>query len=308
MASNSDLILEKQIDDLSNVEISPDLIDRLDIKKLSDKATEIINALNESESNLEDLISQGRFTSFFSSVSGKNDKILANAEKSVVDSSIFNVGLSCLLVLFSKAIKQQQDLIVDQQKTLQTQQNKLEQQGNDILKIQGLTKEQADKIVQLLETDEYVKKQIEKIKAGITNELSEHKRLLSQKIERIEDDFSNRSKNIDHEIARLLEADEYVKKKIESVQDEISNELSEHKTLSSQKVKEVEDYFSDLTENIDHRLDKKTGELDETSIKQAERIEKLELGTSKLNSYVRWLSAGSVLIVFILLIIIYSII
>ena len=142
---NLEVIVKKQIDQLSSVELTPDLIDRIDIGQLADKAKEIVAALNKSKGNLNDLVNQGWFNSFLGSF-GKNDKVLANAEKSLVDSAKFNVGLSCLLVLFSKAIKNQQDVIVGQQNRLQEHQERLEHQQDDILKIQGLTKEQADKI------------------------------------------------------------------------------------------------------------------------------------------------------------------
>jgi hypothetical protein len=168
---NLEAIVKKQIDQLSSVELTRDLIDRIDIARLAGKARDIVGALNDSSESLDELINKGSFKTFLGSF-GKNDKVLANAEKAVVDSAKFNVGLSCLLVLFSKAIKKQQDEIVAQQVELQHHQERLEVQANDILKIQGLTKDQAVKIVQLLQADEYVKGRIEQAKAEIECELS----------------------------------------------------------------------------------------------------------------------------------------
>lgn len=169
--------IEKQIEDLAKVEISTDLIDKLDINQISSKAKEIMDALNISKDELDKLINQGFFSSLFGSLFGGNDKKLANAEKSLVDSAKFNIGLSCLLVLFSKAIKNQQDTIVDQQKQLKAQQEELKASQDDIRKLQGLTKEQADSILELLQAKDFVQNKIKdaeaRINKTINNEISE---------------------------------------------------------------------------------------------------------------------------------------
>jgi len=228
---NLEVIVKKQIDQLSSVELTPDLIDRIDIGKLAGKAKEIVNALNNSSESLDEMIDKGRFKTFFRSF-GKNDKILANAEKSVVDSTKFNVGLSCLLVLFSKAIKNQQDVIVEQQNSLQEHQERLEHQQDDILKIQGLTKEQADKIVQLLQADEYVKKLVEDAKSEFVSELSSLRNIIESRVDQFEKSFDARVNTVRAESSQALRVSaEALQQQITKVSE---NAINQHNSLSAE--------------------------------------------------------------------------
>jgi hypothetical protein len=182
--SELDKIVKLQIDQLSKVEISTDLIDRIDIGKLSDKAKSLVKALSESNESLEELINKGKFKSFIHSLSGKNDRTLANAEKAVVDSTQFNIGLSLLLVLFAKAIKNQQD---------------------DILAIQGLTKEQADKIVEILQAGEFVKRRIEEAKNEVESNIESLKSDIFQKIDAVNEYFERKTIDIKTDLLNVFQ-------------------------------------------------------------------------------------------------------
>jgi hypothetical protein len=188
--SDLDNVVKSQIEQLSKVEISTDLIDRIDVGKLSNKAKELVRALSESNESLEELINKGKFKSFIHSLSGKNDKTLANAEKAVVDATQFNIGLSLLLVLFSKAIKNQQDVLATQQV--------------DILKIQGLTKEQADKIVEILQAGEFVKKRIEEARNELNSNMDTLENNILEKIGEVNEYFESKTNNINAELLSLL--------------------------------------------------------------------------------------------------------
>jgi len=192
--SELDNIVKIQIEQLSRVEISTNLIDRIDIGKLSNKAKALVNALSESNENLDELINKGKFKTFWGSVSGNNDKTLANAEKAVVDATQFNIGLSLLLVLFAKAIKNQQDVLASQQ--------------NDILKIQGLTKEQADKIVEILQAGEFVKRRIEEARDELESNIGALGDNLSRKIDEINGHFENKTNDIKSELQNLLSTED----------------------------------------------------------------------------------------------------
>jgi hypothetical protein len=228
---NLEVIVKKQIDQLSSVELTPDLIDRIDIGQLAHKAKQIVDALNKSNGNLDDLLNQGWFKSLLGSF-GKNDKVLANAEKSLVDSAKFNVGLSCLLVLFSKAIKNQQDVIVGQQNRLQEHQERLEHQQDDILKIQGLTKEQADKIVQLLQADEYVKKLVEDAKSEFASEVSSLRNIIESRVVQFEKSLDARVNTVRAESSEALRVSaEALEQQIAKVSE---NAINQHNSLSAE--------------------------------------------------------------------------
>lgn len=244
---NLEVIVKKQIDQLSSVELTPDLIDRIDIGQLADKAKEIVAALNKSKGNLNDLVNQGWFNSFLGSF-GKNDKVLANAEKSLVDSAKFNVGLSCLLVLFSKAIKNQQDVIVGQQNRLQEHQERLEHQQDDILKIQGLTKEQADKIVQLLQADEYVKNQINDAKSEFVLKLSSLRTDIDNQFDQTEKSLNVRINTVCDEASHLLKISiDTLEQRLASFSEDAINQyntLSNEVTRLSEKISSIQVEFT----------------------------------------------------------------
>lgn len=247
---NLETIVKKQIDQLSIVELTPDLIDRIDIGRLADKAKQIVAALNESNSNLEDLLNQGNLKTLLSSF-GKNDKVIANAEKSLVDSAKFNVGLSCPLVLFSKAIKNQQDVIVGQQNKLQEHQEQLEHQQSDILKVQGLTKEQADKIVQLLQADEYVKKQIDDAKSEFVAKLSSLRNDIDNRFDHTEKSFDAGFSSVRNETSQLLRNSfEAVEQRLAKISEDAANG---HNALSTE-VTELSERMSSIQVDFAKRI------------------------------------------------------
>lgn len=193
---NEDIIISNQIKDLAKVHISPNLIDNIDIKKLSEKAVEIVNKLDESKKTLKQISNQ-EWYEIWKRWGGQNDKKIANAEKAVLDATKFNVGLSCMLVLFSKAIKAQQDEILEHNE-------QIEKQQEDIRKLQGLTKEQADEIVKILSAKDYLVGQVNKVREDILKDMDEKINLVEKKLgEDIISSNKQNRKNITAELEKL---------------------------------------------------------------------------------------------------------
>lgn len=210
---NEEQLVKRQIDDLSKVEISTDLIDQIELPQLSKKAKDIVSELNKSKKGINEVLNQ-KWYDVHKRIGGQNDKRLANAEKAVVDATKFNVGLSCLLVLFSKALKNQQDKIVEQQVIIKNQQD-------DILKLQGLTKEQADKIVELLSADEYLHKQLKNVKDDIIRTMDENTTQIKRENEEYGKKLSDDQNSKREELIRTM--DERFEKTISKIEE--SNEV-----------------------------------------------------------------------------------
>lgn len=253
----SENVIKYNIDDLARVDVPTDLMDKLDIKQLSSKVKDILGSLADAGDNMQKLQDQGWWEQKWKDLKGDNMRLMANAEKAVVDASKFNVALSCLLVLFSKAIKQQQDEIIDQQ-------TKIKKQQDDILKLQGVTKEQADRIINLIEADNFVTTLVEKAKDELCDSInklsSQHKTLndiVNTAVKNLWDsihNLDNRTKAMRESITENSSKLDERKSEIEKIQSDLATtngNMTDDNNNNMVKFNSINEKHRSFQENID---------------------------------------------------------
>lgn len=102
----------------------------MDISSLIPKITEVVGHLDDAQGSLDELSEQGMFKMWWGSFTGGNDKVLANAEKTLIESSKMNIGLAMLTTMYAKVIKDQQNVL--QQRELKEQNDAIREQQEHI--------------------------------------------------------------------------------------------------------------------------------------------------------------------------------
>lgn len=142
--------VKEQINKLANIKISDEMLRKADLQALLPKISEVVQQLDYASASLSEMNDQGSLKRFWKSLTGSNDRILANAEQSLINSSKMTIGLTLLSTLYAKAIKEQQDQLAQHQRTLQDQNEKLEAQQHELRRVIGISKEQAKMILEIL--------------------------------------------------------------------------------------------------------------------------------------------------------------
>jgi uncharacterized phage infection (PIP) family protein YhgE len=168
---NLDPLLRRQLDQLSAVTLTPDLMDRIEAGKLAERASAIVTALNNTNDSIETLSGKGMLKTFMDTF-GPTEKIMANPDKALVESAKFNVGLLCLLVLYAKALTNQRELITSEHAEAASLGERLRDTGNQLTELQKLMQEQTELIRHLPKGDENVKNELEKVRSEAMSELA----------------------------------------------------------------------------------------------------------------------------------------
>jgi chromosome segregation ATPase len=167
---NNTTILHRDIEKIALIQVGDDLYSRIQIPSILEKMKDCLDALDQSSSNIDNLLSKGFFGRTWGAISGGTTRTLADAEKALVDSQRFNIGLTVLTSMLAKAIKAQQDEISNQQERIASQQLEIQEsqrcineQHDEIYSLTGVTKEQTHQIVQLLSGDDQLWQTVRRI-------------------------------------------------------------------------------------------------------------------------------------------------
>ncbi len=129
MGTNVSRQMLTELDQLSRIEITDELLSGFDFNDLIPKIQEVISQLDANKEVLQQATNKNGFMRFWNSVTGSNDGAILNSEKVLMESSKLTIGLALLSTLFAKLLKEQQDGLKNHQVQLARQhQEILEQQ------------------------------------------------------------------------------------------------------------------------------------------------------------------------------------
>ncbi|GIP57859.1 hypothetical protein MKX50_16320 [Paenibacillus sp. FSL W8-0186] len=143
-------VLQSEIEDLAKIKITDEMLSKVDISSLIPKITEVVGHLDDAQDSLDKLSEQGMFKMWWGSFTGGNDKVLANAEKTLIESSKMNIGLAMLTTMYAKVIKDQQNVLHQQQRELKEQNDAIREQQEHIEQLWGISHDQAKQILAVI--------------------------------------------------------------------------------------------------------------------------------------------------------------
>lgn len=120
---------------LSDIEISADLVSRVNFKDVSARLSKTLEALDAAKGELEGTKRAEFHVKFWNGLTGKNHEVATSAQETLVESTKVMGELLVVNCLLSKAINKQQTELKDQQNHLIRQQAKLDRQDQELAKL-----------------------------------------------------------------------------------------------------------------------------------------------------------------------------
>lgn len=249
----SDLgVMHKDIEKIALINVSDELYSRIQIPSILGKMKECLDALDRSSSSIDELLDKGFFGRTWGALSGGTTRTLADAEKALVDSQRFNIGLTVLTSMLAKAIKSQQDEISRQQEHIASQQSdirdsqrRIDEQHDEILRLTGVTKEQTHQIVQLLSGDDQLWQTIRRTES--------HLRELGQALAHWGEAHTGLEASV-REQARALES---VTHGAEGIQNQLA-QVQDSQQVVKDAIARVQERFQDVSQGLAQAMQLKT--------------------------------------------------
>ncbi|WP_055107521.1 hypothetical protein [Paenibacillus ihumii] len=172
--------LQSEIEDLAKIKVTREMLSKVDISSLIPKITEVVEHLDNAQDSLDKLSEQGVFKMWWGSFTGGNDKVLANAEKTLIESSKMNIGLAMLTTMYAKVIKDQQDSLSQQQQVLKEQNEAIREQQSHIEQLWGISDEQARQILAVIQEQHTM---IDEAEQRLTQQFRQEQKLGCEKLQ-----------------------------------------------------------------------------------------------------------------------------
>lgn len=159
---NNATILHRDIEKIALIQVGDDLYSRIQIPSILKKMKDCLDALDQSSSNIDNLLNKGFLAVPWEPFLGKQQGHWLMLKRLLLIHNDSILVLRVLTSMLAKAIKAQQDEISNQQERIASQQLEIQesqrrinkQHDKEIYRITGITKEQTHQIVQLLSGDD----------------------------------------------------------------------------------------------------------------------------------------------------------
>ncbi|MBT3301601.1 hypothetical protein HOE22_12640 [Candidatus Woesearchaeota archaeon] len=246
--------IEQSSTQLANLNIPGHLLANLNMQEVVNKMTIAFKKMDQVKGSVKKLEDAGFLKKFWYNIKGETKNVLLDSQKAQIELAKFQTFLLLLNTYFSKELKRQQDLIVEQNEKIQDSNDRIEKQNTTILGLVHLTDKQEKDIRDIVSEAAYMQK--------IDEKLSKELKKMSSEIQELKKENSKYNKKIESKIKDTnLNAEKsknYYNGKITDQENSVNKLITEAKSFSK-SIKSVKD---SLVKNSDGLRDEFSGKFD----------------------------------------------